>query len=743
MRIFLNFSQFFFLSEIIQERIKGLNTKSLEDCNLLYDSNAILLDFIPERCDKSSIKVLRNTPDSFTLEYSIFEPKTINISMHVNPRRRFFIFRTLSGIATLQQFVTGLGLHADFLKKGGDPIKSLIQFLKPKFNLNSTENRYYCGGLLGIRFEPQSSFSQSDGFINNILELLTEDPQFAFLQLGFTSHNIPKEFRSDEEPDYRTQFRFDIQQGRVEQRSRPVSMNLMEESGCFKFSIRVLLVETSEERLSLKLERLKVFLKSKGIITRGYPAFLRSFQNFKSQLIKRSINPGMVIDGNTLMNYLTLPTHQYSLLGYQMVPNKDNYKISTNVLAGQPDNAIRIGIPILSGKTTNSPALLAGKDLSRHMAVFGMTGEGKSRYIFSLIKEFYENNVKFLIIDPKGEYIYPIQSFCNDFIYIKPGSESFPWGINIFQIPIDHYGDELISPDDHIQFVISLIENIFGETDNPSPQMRRLLQLATIQTIKEKGDFQTFLKWLNKPSSLGLAGAYLESTSAGAVNRISKLLYGNIGRCFSVSSTTIDISQFLQKNVILDLSAFEAMEDLSGRHMLLEIIFQYLFYFIRKFRPPYKEQKLPQNVFVLDEINKLIPTQNKRYSSPKSIIARGPWTLRSYDVSMIFVGTDPIIDLPMLTNAGIIAMFYSKFDPFKVANLLGVSQTEYLQLKSILKAKDDERRCMISVNKSIMILKTDDFELVSHEEPIFEKLKRDTIHANFKAKYEEFSFSIM
>ncbi|MHA1207513.1 MAG: hypothetical protein ACTSSO_08100, partial [Candidatus Hodarchaeales archaeon] len=170
----------------------------------------------------------------------------------------------------------------------------------------------------------------------------------------------------------------------------------------------------------------------------------------------------------------------------------------------------------------------------------------------------------------------------------------------------------------------------------------------------------------------------------------------------------------LQKNVILDLSAFEAMEDLSGRHMLLEIIFQYLFYFIRKFRPPFKEEKLPQNVFVLDEINKLIPTQNTRYSSPKSIIARGPWTLRSYDVSMIFVGTDPIIDLHMLTNAGILTMFFSKFDPYKVANLLGVSQAEYLQLKSLLKAKNDERRCMISVNKNIMVLKTDDFEFVPH-----------------------------
>ena len=709
---------------------------------MLSESNTILLDFIPETCDKSSIKLLRNSPDLFTLEYSIFKPKTIKIAMHVKPRRSLFKTRTLSGIATLQQFVTGLGLHADFHKIGGDSIQNLLNFLKPNFQLMEEGKNYFCGGLLGIEIEPSSSIlSQSEGFINNIIELLTEDPQFAFIQLGFTSHKIPKEFRSDEEPDFRAQYRFDIQRGKVEQRSKPVSINLMEESGCFKFSIRVMIVETSEEKLSLKLERLKVTLKSYGILTRIYPTFLRRFSSFKSHFIRRSINPGLIIDGNTLMNFLSLPTNQYSLLGYQMVPNKHLYKISTNILNGHPDNAIRIGIPILSGKTTSSPALLAGKDLSRHMAVFGMTGEGKSRYVFNLIKNFHEKNVKFLIVDPKGEYIYPIYSFCKDFIYIRPGSDTFPWGINIFQVPLDHQGEELISQDDHIQFVISLFENILGDSDTPSPQMRRLIQLATVQTIKEKGDFQAFLKWLSKPLSLGLKGAYLESTSTGAVNRISKLLYGNIGRCFSVSSTTINISQLLEKNVILDLSAFEAMEDLSGRHLLLEIIFQYLFYFIRKFRPPYKEEKLPQNVFVLDEINKLIPTQNTRYSSPKSIIARGPWTLRSYDVSMIFVGTDPIIDLPMLTNAGITTMFYSKFDPYKVANLLGVSQVEYHQLKSLLKAKDDERRCMISVNKNIMILKTDEFEFSSHNQSIFEKLHDDVIHAEFRVKYHKSSFS--
>ncbi|MFX1546345.1 MAG: helicase HerA domain-containing protein [Promethearchaeota archaeon] len=41
---------------------------------------------------------------------------------------------------------------------------------------------------------------------------------------------------------------------------------------------------------------------------------------------------------------------------------------------------------IINGKISDIPLLIDGKDLNRHMAVFGMAGDGKGRFVYGLIK---------------------------------------------------------------------------------------------------------------------------------------------------------------------------------------------------------------------------------------------------------------------------------------------------------------------------------------------------------------------
>jgi hypothetical protein len=456
--------------------------------------------------------------------------------------------------------------------------------------------------------------------------------------------------------------------------------------------------------------------------------------------INRKLVSPTILDGFSLMNFIAPPQQQYAHEGYSLVPNKIDYHLSSGLAEISSQQAINLGVPIISGRTADVPLLVGGNELSRHMAVFGMTGEGKSRFIYWLLKEFYDKNVKFLIFDPKGEYLQPVQTFCEDFIYLKPGSTDFPWAINLFQIPKDASGEFIIPQEDHIQFVMSILEHIFDESDALSPQMRRLLHLAIIQTVMEQGDFRTFLRWLNSPKRLGIKGAYLENTAAGLMNRIEKLFFGNTGRCFTVSQTTYEISNLLERNVIIDLSAFEAMEDQSGRRIFLEIVLQYLYYFARKFRAPFKEEGLPKNIFVLDEIQKLVPPSNYRVKVPESMIGKGPWTLRSYDISMIFIGTDPVIDQPILTNTGVLAIFYSKYDPFTMANLLGVSKQEYEQLRGLLKAKQDDRCCIISINGQVSLLKTNDFSFALPSSMDQSALQQLPLQQQLQEAYQKFVF---
>ncbi len=706
---------------------------------------AFNFEYIPNRIDRSSIKVFQNAKDTFSLEYAIFDPKTVLINMY--PVRKKGLFRTKGygrGIATIQQFATAMGLHQDFHKIKPVSIQFILNMLSTHFQIGDEGPSFFCGGIMGLDGEINLPYINAEGFIDDILEILTDSPQFAFIQLLFRSTKIPKEYQTENDPNHHvTQLRFDVQQGKVEKRFNPPRTSLIEEMGCFEFSPRILIVETSQESLNSKLERLSVLFTSIGLKIRTYPTFWRRFPSFVSLCVNRKFISPVLMDGLSLMNFLSPPQKQFCHEGYSLIPNKSEYLISSGVRRASTQEAIDIGIPIISGKTSSEPLLIEGKDFNRHMAVFGMTGEGKSRFIYGLLNEFHQNNVTFLIFDPKGEYLQPIQAFCDNFLYLKPGSKKFPWGINIFQIPQNDAGENIIPIEDHIQFVVSILENIFEDSEAVSPQMRKLLHLAAIHTVKQKGDLQTFISWVNNPKGLGMKGAYLENSAAGIVNRMEKLLFGNTGRCFRVTKTTFEISQILSQNAIIDLSAFEAMEDQSGRRIFLEVIFQYLYYFARSFRPPIKEESLPKNVFILDEIQKLVPPKNYRSRTPESMIGRGPWTLRAYDISMVFIGTDPIIDQPMLTNTGVTTIFFTKFDPYAIANMLGISKNEYVQLRNLLKSKHDERRCIVSIDGRISLLKTHEFILPITNLIQSNELQNRSLQQELRISYEKMSFNPM
>ena len=697
---------------------------------------------IPQNVDRSSINVFQHAKETFVLEYAILDPKSVHIYMSPNKRGWFRKKGLDSGIATIQQFATAMGLHPDFHQIQSTQIRRVLDFLQASFRIGSDGPRFFCGGVLGLEGTAEPPITTADGFTNDVLEILTDNPQFALLQFIFKSIKVPKEYRSEEEHDrHLSHVRFDIQQGRVERRFQPQRMNIMEETGCFKFSPRILVVENSPEALKAKLDRLTVLFVSKGLKVRTYPTLFRRFSAFKSLCMSRKLVSPIVLDGSSLMGFISPPQQQFCHDGYTLVPNKTDYTLSTGVSETSPHHAINLGIPIISGKTSDVPLLIDGKDLCRHMAVFGMTGEGKSRFIYGLIQEFHQKGVNFLIFDPKGEYLSPVKTFCNDFLYLKPGSTSFPWGINIFQIPLNDAGHSLIPVEDHIQFVVSILEHIFDNEDAVSPQMRRMLHLAVIQTVKDQGDFRRFLFYLENPDELGMKGAYLENTATGIINRVEKLFFGNTGRCFTVSRTTFEVANLLDRNVIIDLSAFEAMEDQSGREIFLNVVFQNLYYYVRTFRAPFKEESLPKNVFVLDEIQKLAPAKNFRSRSPETMIGRGPWTLRAYDISMIFVGTEPIIDQPMLTNTGLLTLFFTKFNPFEVANLLGIPREEYEQLRQLLKVKQDDRRCIISVNGQISLLKTNEFSLDPDLDMDLEELSNRSFQKQLRESYQQLYFN--
>ncbi|MFX0125410.1 MAG: hypothetical protein ACFFAE_17450, partial [Candidatus Hodarchaeota archaeon] len=96
---------------------------------------AFNFDFIPLKADRSSIKVFQNAKQAFSLEYTIFDPKTVWIKMIPLSQGRFRKKGIKKGMATIQQFATALGLHPDYHKMGETPIQNVLEILQSRFQV--------------------------------------------------------------------------------------------------------------------------------------------------------------------------------------------------------------------------------------------------------------------------------------------------------------------------------------------------------------------------------------------------------------------------------------------------------------------------------------------------------------------------------------------------------------------------------------------------------------------------------
>jgi len=123
------------------------------------------------------------------------------------------------------------------------------------------------------------------------------------------------------------------------------------------------------------------------------------------------------------------------------------------------------------------------------------------------------------------------------------------------------------------------------------------------------------------------------------------------------------------------------------------------------------------------------------------MIGKGPLTLRAYDISMIFVGTDPIIDQPMLSNTGIKAVFFTTFDPNLIANMLGIPRNEYEQLRKLLKIKNDEYRCLLAINGNISLIKTNSFPLDPISNDLYSNLELNSTQLKIRKLYENLTIN--
>lgn len=649
--------------------------------------------YLPKNLDMDWMNVINSSKGSFSLEFLFFPQKTAFINLHVLPPRRKS--KNFSEKSILKQFVSQMGLHPDFYCFKSTDSSILLSLINSNFTL--LDNRKFLTGcIIGKSFLKISEGNNSNNnLIDSLFEILTESAEFAIIQVIIEPIVLNKTNQNDDQR--------------------------------FLLSPRILIVESDKIRLEEKINRISLLFSIYGFKVESInPNKPKKIQKMIRYIMNKKIhNPILMnkIEAKIIFNF---PQKNFSSHGYSFVEKKSLYNLPGKFDQENFNNieCINIGTPIMSGKTESNELLICGGDISRHMAIFGMTGEGKSRFGYHILKELEQKNRKFLVIDPKGEYIHPVMSFSKNVIYFKPGSRTFPMGINLFSIPLDEENNEIVSMETYISVVCSILEKVIEKTDPKSfsPQMRRLLRDSVQYTIENKGNSFDFLELLKNPHKLNLNNNFIEQTSFAVFNRIERMFKGSNGLCFNVKETSFSLNDLLENNVVIDLSEFESIDDEINRQIFLEVLINLLFYYLRKSRPPFKGRNLPRNIFLIDEVQKLIPASvdyNRNFSH--NTLSQSPWTFRSYDASFIFIGTDPSVAKPIITNTAIQIYFYTRYNPLEIAKNLGIQQSYYEKLRNLLKSKPEIPCCLVSNNGNINLVRSKKFEF--NEEKIEENFR--------------------
>jgi hypothetical protein len=520
------------------------------------------------------------------------------------------------------------------------------------------------------------------------------------LQIIFRRMNVPRRYKTLAK---RRIDPHDSLQHRNERERALQYYNELVETGCFEVAVRALVTAPTAQEAARLANQLGGFLGQLQMNPAIRPD-LRHFRRLEpilNAIRKRRPHSSFISSGKQMGLVLRLPSCQQR--GFTVVTRTEFGPPPQPITKADKTN-IQVGIPIVNGVKYRQEQQIDITRFTGHAALWGSTGEGKSRLVASFASQFAGMGKKILIIDPKGDYL-DLLGDREDFLYFKIGSREFPLGINIFDVP-----EYVERREDWIELVRTAIVAAVGGKDNFGPQMMEVLARAITYTIRHRGNFEKLLKLLRSPDAekiLKVKGYKLQTTFAALENRIAQIISGSAGDAFRVKKSTISMKTLLENNVILDISAFEQLENDISRTIFLEVVMHLLAHWLRFTRPVTRNPGNFSNIIVIDEVQKVLP---RRYplanSAQQSLLGKAPWSIRAYGVAMIFAGTEPTVEYPIITQPALIFMFRCKHDNRQLASMLNLSLDQYRELSNQL----DRHLCVVSEGGSRpYIVRTPDF----------------------------------
>ena len=311
------------------------------------------------------------------------------------------------------------------------------------------------------------------------------------------------------------------------------------------------------------------------------------------------------------------------------VSRRPSFGINLSVDVRPSSKTLTLGKILDKGNETNQSYRMLQANLTKHLAVFGLTGSGKTNTIHHLLRQLWKNErIPFLVIEPaKAEYraLAMMDEFKDDLLVISAGIDrtaACPLRLNPFDF---EPGTDTDANRVHVLTHIDRLKATFNASFPMYASMPYILEEAILEVYRERGwdlgrsenrfvdvyseDFRDYLPTLRdlywKVSEVVRRKGYFQeqqmNIEAALKARLSSLLVGAKGTMLE-TSRSLPAKDIFERPVIIEL---ENLGDDDEKAFLMGLIVSRLYEW-RKATFSNDSTKSLRHVLVIEEAHRLL-----------------------------------------------------------------------------------------------------------------------------------------
>lgn len=311
------------------------------------------------------------------------------------------------------------------------------------------------------------------------------------------------------------------------------------------------------------------------------------------------------------------------------VSRRPAFGINLNAAFGSDTKTLTLGRILDKGNETNQSYRMLQANLTKHLAVFGLTGSGKTNSIHHLLRQLWKNErIPFLVIEPaKAEYraLATMEEFRDDLLVVSAGIDrtaACPLRLNPFDF---EPGADTDANRVHVLTHIDRLKATFNASFPMYASMPYILEEAILEVYRERGwdlgrsenrfvdvyreDFRDYLPTLRdlywKVSETVRRKGYFQeqqmNIEAALKARLSSLLVGAKGTMLD-TPRSLPAKDLFERPVVIEL---ENLGDDDEKAFLMGLIVSRLYEW-RKATFSNDASRPLRHVLVIEEAHRLL-----------------------------------------------------------------------------------------------------------------------------------------